>query len=141
MEKIIGRSNFEDFGITEEMYLNDTDWQNSYDKFATRYSLLSTQVQKMSRYLIHAEKKEKPVAEIKKAYMMLFNADNRNNPFYKMETIKVKDGYGISSYGKICVVDYNGYNVKINGIYEVIIPPMIVDTGHHPYNYTPCIVK
>ena len=91
MERIIGDNSFENFGITEEMYLNDTDWQNSYDKFATRYSLLSTQVQKMSRYLIHAEKKEKRVAEIKKAYMMLFNADNRNNPFYKMETIKVKD--------------------------------------------------
>ena len=141
MERIIGRSNFEDFGITEEMYLNDTDWRNSYDKFTIRYSLITTQIQKMSRYLVHAEKKEKTVAEIKKAYMMLFNADNRNNPFYKIETIEVKDGYGISAYGKIMVLDYNGYAVKTDGIYEVIIPPVIVDTGVHPYNYTPCFVK
>lgn len=140
MEKIIGGMNLEDFGITEEMYLNDTDWQNSYDKFAARYSLLSAQMQKMSRYLIYAEKKERPIEEIKKAYKMLLNADNRNNPFYKLETIEVKDGYGISDYGKICVVDYNGYAVK-DGMYEVIMPPVIVDTGHHPYNYTPCIVK
>ena len=140
MEKIIGRCNLEDFGITEATYENDTLWQNSYDKFATRYSLLTTQMQKMSRYIIHAEKKDRPVEEIKKAYKMLLNADNRNNPFYKIETIEVKDGYGISAYGKIYVVDYNGYAVK-DGMYEVIMPPVIVDTGHHPYNYTPCIVK
>jgi hypothetical protein len=95
----------------------------------------------MSRYIIHAEKKARPVEEIKKAYKMLLNADNRNNPFYKIETIEVKDGYGISTYGKICVVDYNGYDVKTDGIYEVIIPPVVVDTGVHPYNYTPCFVK
>lgn len=140
MERIIGTNNLEDFGITEEMWQTDEFWRESYSIFAERYGLLTTQVQKMAKYLKYAEKKDRPVAEIKKAYMMLFNADNRDNPFYKMETIEVKDGYGVTAYGKLAVTNCNDYKVA-DGIYEVIMPPVIVDTGHSPYNYTPCIVK
>ena len=141
MERIIGRRSFEDFGITEEMYLNDTDWARSYDIFSERYSLLVEQILTIGRrYAFLQRNRPDDAVAILKAYKMLYNEDNSDNPFYKMETIEVKDGWGVSDYGKICVINYFNSRIK-DGIYKVIMPPIIVDRHSMPYRYTPCVVN
>lgn len=141
MEKIIGTLNFENFGMNEESYLNDTDCHEMYEIADTRYDMLFSQVRKMANYIYRLKKKGEDIAMIKKAYLMLFNAENRRiNPFYEMETIEVKDGYGITPYGKAVVCNRDENRVA-DGTYAVIIPPIIINNHQFPYNYTPFIVE